>query len=605
MAQTSVRIYKNSGFNAVNIPDSPALLDSLQNFTDCYAIDINQERFLPQIRISAPGGWAAVKDVDYVRVDNFYYFVDNIWMSSGDVAELTLTPDFITSAGGPAALTILDGVTDRVHVTDDSFGLYGADDPYTAPALDMDMLTYVKDYSNASCTTFVETTLNLSEMGWKSDNDSVEALTAFDPTETPDPDTGELKQWVVFPVVDKLEAGTDYKASICGTTKDLVSVYGQGLYVLDNTAHGDQIKKGIGLARSLGIEESISGQFSIPNIFFNATVPDQAGNRKFVTEITGQSHNDFAVGVNFEYGIAVQNKRVYYGSYSPYFLTAGSGSTMSAKAEEIYTGSNAPQVYYCADPRRTGKPYFRFKKLNGIDVNDNHFDFFRGCVPGKEWLSHPMVFNGKSGSILEQMNYKNSRALSELDYRQTHDNLVNTSYGNVFAGTVGAVAQTAQGNIGGGVSSYYNMLWNLSENKRGFDQYKEKFNAQKAIEEQQLNISQNVFVPEVQFPIAPDLFAESTNNGWMVSRTVYKTADIRRIDKILTAYGYKYCKVLEASDFNNRTYFNYVSGSITVGNLPRWWADGIAAQIGTGVRVWHVKPSPTYYASNPVRVVTP
>lgn len=604
MAQTSVRIYKNSGFNAVNIPDSPALLDSLQNFTDCYAIDINQERFLPQIRISAPGGWAAVKDVDYVRVDNFYYFVDSVWMSSGDVAELTLIPDFITSAGGAAALTILDGLTDRVHITNDTFGLYGADDPYTAPALDMDIMSYTEDFSSQGYYTLVETTLDLTAMGVASEGDSVEALTAFDPNEVADPDTGEKKQWVVFPKIDYLTGQTNYSCDIGASNYGLLSINGQGLFLIgdSNGMATKNLKAGIALARALGVEESISGQYSIPKRMITLTDGTPG---IFQSGAKGDTSPFTIPAIPFKYGASVNNNRVYYGKYSPYFLTAGSGSTMSAQAEEIYNGSTAPQVVCVADPRRTGKPYFRFNPLNGKNLSSDPKDFFRGSVAGKEWLSQPMVMNAAKGGLLDQLNYANSRALTDLDKIHNDSNYEANYKMNLGSAIVTAASQGVSGDWGGVASTAGNFVTGVISNWRAQNQYTDKYNAMKAVEEQQMQISQNVFVPSIQFPVAPDLFAEITGNGCMVSRAVYKNADIARIDKILTAYGYKYCKVLEASDFNNRTYFNYVSGSITVGNLPRWWADGIAAQIGTGVRVWHVKPSPTYYASNPVRVVTP
>ena len=604
MALTSVRIYKNSGFNAVNIPDSPALLDSLQNFTDCYAIDINQDRVLPQIRISAPGGFEAVKDVDYVRVGNFFYSVALApYMLEGDVAEMTLTPDFITSAGGPAALTILDGVTDRVHITDDSFGLYGADDPYTAPALDMDIKSYTEDFSSQGFYTLVETTLDLAAMGLKAEGDTVEALTAFDPNEVPDPDTGETKQWVVFPKIDYLGGQTNYSCDIGGSNYGLLSINGQGLFLIGDSGTATQkLKEGIALARALGVEESISGQFSVPKRLIQLT-SGTAG--ELQSGAKGKTEPFTIPSIPFKYGSAVNNNRVYYGKYSPYFLTAGSGSTMSAQAEEIYNGSTAPQVVCVSDPRRTGKPYFRFNPLNGKNLSSDPKDFFRGSVAGKEWLSQPMVMNATKGGLLDQINYANSRALTDLDKIHNDSNYESNYKMNLASAIANSAGSGVSGDYGGIGSAAANFALGVYSNWRAQNQYTEKYNAMKAVEEQQMQISQNVFVPSVQFPVAPDLFAEITGNGCMVSRAVYKNADIARIDKILTAYGYKYSKVLEASDFNNRTYFNYVSGSITVGNLPRWWADGIAAQIGTGVRVWHVKPSPTYYASNPVRVVTP
>lgn len=592
MSQYTCRIYRNSGFNAVNIPDSPALLDTLGNYVDCYALDLNQERFLPIVKIR--GDWASVKDTDYCKVGDFFYFVDDVQMIAGDVAQLTLTPDFITSAGGPGALEILDGVTDRVHVTDDSFGLYGADDPYMSPSLDMDIVSATEDFSSTGFYTFVETTLDLAMMGAWANLDNVPALTCKDTNVTLADGTNP---YVVVPNVEYLAGETNYSVQIAGVNKGLTSLYGQGCYCLgDSSDAGTQaLKKGIALARALGVDESISGIFSIPKRLINSATPGT-----FQSGMQGITES-FTMPVPFRYGSA-NNNRVWYGSYSPYTLTSAGGSSITANAEEIYNGSTNPQVVCVSDPRRSGKPYFRFNPLNGINIQSNAMDFFRGSVAGKEWNNVPLVMTEKSGNLLDRINYDNSRMRADLDYAHNETNKEAFDAVNKLnawtAGIAGGISGTGSGinfgsAISAGVAEYQNNL--------RYSQYQDKYNMQKAIDEQQLKISQNVNVPDVKFPVSPDLFAEITGNGCMVSRAVYKSADISRIDKILTAYGYKYAKVLEASDFTNRTYFNYVSGSITVGNLPRWWADGISAQIGTGVRVWHVKPNHSYYSSNPVR----
>lgn len=611
MSQYTCRLYRNSGFNAVNIPDSPALLDTIGNYVDCYAIELNQERFLPSVRIR--GDWLSCRDADYCKVGDFFYFVNSVTMLSGDVAELSLTPDFITSAGGPAALEILDGVTDRVHVTDDTFGIYGADDPFMAPALDLDIESWTKDFydTGANYYTFLETTLDLGNMGSKSENDVVEALTCKDLNIT-DPDTGE-NPYVVVPVVDHLIGNTEYDLNLFGTTKPLTAVEGQGVYMIDDTTACATIKKGIALARSLGVEESISGQYSIPVEFVSPTMGSVA--TKFATKITGRSFN-FTAPLNFVYDTAVNN-RVFYGSFTPYYLATGAGSTVSVLAEEIYGGSPLPNIVVLADPRRGGKPYFRFNPLNGETVGTDPLDFFRGAVSGKEWQSVPMVMNTKSGGLLDYVKYKNSRNAAAMEWAHAEENndwayknlAVNTAMsggkefisgiGNVKGGRIGS----AIGNVGDMLSTAVGATMSALGQQMKFNQYIDQYNYQRALDMQELKISMNVHTPDVNFPLDPNLFSELTGNGVTVARAKYKAADIRRIDKILTAYGYKYSKLLEASDFSNRTYFNYVSGSISVGNLPGWWANGIAAQINNGVRVWHVKPNHTYYASNPV--VTP
>ena len=175
MAAYNCTLYLNTGFNTINIPDSPALVNGMSSIS-VPALDINQERFLPSVRVRAT--WVQVKDADYCKVGDFYYTIQSITMTSQDVAEISLIPDYITSAGGPAALEILDGLTSRVHVSDDSFGLYGGNDPYMNPAYDMDVISGVYKFGG-TVETFVESTLNLESLGSAWTAGQLEAFTAW------------------------------------------------------------------------------------------------------------------------------------------------------------------------------------------------------------------------------------------------------------------------------------------------------------------------------------------------------------------------------------------------------------------------------------------
>ena len=597
MAQYTCSVWSNSGFNSINIPDSPALLMNMLH-VDYPVIELNQERVLPTVRIRAL--WNNIKDADYCKVGDFYYAVDDVYMTSGDVAVLTLTPDYVTSAGGPAVLNFLDGITERVHVSDDTFGLYGADDPYMAPSLDMDVQTVVKSFAANGSYTFIETTLDLSKIYTNINADTVKAITCKDPNNL-DPDGNEY--YVTVPSVDYSENTTTYYCGVGGISTQLAGTHNQCLYELDDTANSDPYRKAIAHAWVLGLGEALSGQFEIPkDMLVSGSGNVGAPGRK--TSLRGHVGN-YAAAIAFKYGKA-NNNRVFYGGQTPYYLTAASGSTMKANAEEIYSsGLTYPYVSMAVDPRRMGKPYYRFRYLNGID-GDASLDFFRGCVAGKEWLNHPLVFTDKGGSILDQMNFDASMLKMDLSYRQAGENKALADALGGIGGVGSMVGDIATRGGEGFVSAFGTALQTgYNEGMRGvqYKQYQQKILLDKAIETEQFMVSQNVYVPDVRFPVSPDLFSEATGNGYMVNRVVYKAADIARIDKILTAYGYRHSKMLEATDFTNRTYFNYVKASVSVGNLPGWFANGIAAQLSNGVRVWHVQPSPTYYASNPV--VTP
>lgn len=583
-------------------------------------LDLNQERFLSSVRVRA--SWDTVKNADYCKVGDFYYYVDNVMMDSGDVASLSLVPDFVTSAGGPATLNYLDGVTSRVHVTDDTYGKYCEDDPYMAPNYKLEVVSDYFDFSSRDNYTFVETTLNLITMGEHYGTNYSEAITA----KNSDDDSYYVTYPKTYPIGSGESENTDYfvdfPPSTSGATA-LDSPTGMAVYRLDPTlATYDKICNGIQHARDLGVEQSISGQYTVPAVFVQLA-SDSASRMMYLTGKTGVlSAND----TPFEYA-TVKNKRVLYGSYTPYILATAAGNTLKVNAEDIYDGSHTyPTVRYYADPRRTGKPYYRFESLNGLSAST--LDFFRNAVGGAEWRSVPMVFTQKSGSAIDTMNF----AASMMQHQQAIDQaaetysaqreqsiaggllgLISNALGLSSNSTQMAVAGSGSFDVAGksinagaaGVGAGFaggvlQSAYNIENVGRNYNQYKAKMALQKAIETQSFLANQNAVSPTVNFTAHPDLFNEITHNGCVVYRTVYSSADIARIDKILTMYGYKHCKPLAATDFTNRTYFNYVEANVSVANLPRWWADGIAAQISNGVRVWHVKPNSSYYTNNPV-----
>lgn len=598
MAQYTVRVYFQTGFNSVNIPDGPGLLNGDEqtvlpttefSYLDFPSLDLNQERFLPLVRIRT--SWDVIKNADYCRIGDWYYFVNGIRMSSGDVAELSLAPDFLTSLGGVSQLVILDGVTERVHVTDDTFGKYASEDPYMAPAYDMDVQAMTHRFTGDPVT-FVETTLNLQGLGRASLDGDLTASIA----RTTELDGDGNPYTVTYPTVPKLPQGTKYSTELLAGSFDLIDTKSQGLFeVTDDTQiYDDWVREGIAQARSLGIEEAISGQFSIPSDFVSLSK-----NQRFILRSTGQKGVVSITDLPFIFGTA-RNNRIFYGGYTPYTLATAAGNTVTAKAEEIYTGGAAPQVFYTADPRRTGKPYFRFTPMNSISADG--WDLFRNCAAGQQWNSVPLVMTNKSGSFLDQVAFDASQLRRDMAEKFAQQKYYEEEAKNQM-GAVGDVVQnTLDFKLGSAVTSAVSRGTADFDRQNEYNRYRRQSQQERALEEQSFGISQNVYVPSIRFPVDPALFSELTGNGFSVYRTVYKAADIARIDKILTAFGYKHTKLLEPSDFTNRRDFNYVKASVSIGNIPRWWANGIAAQLSGGVRVWHKRPNPAYYTQNPVAV---
>lgn len=598
MAQYTVRVYFQTGFNSVNIPDGPAMLNGNEqtvppttefSYLDFPSLDLNQERFLPLVRIRT--SWDVIKNADYCRIGDWFYFINGIRMSSGDVAELSLTPDFLTSLGGVSQLVILDGVTERVHVTDDTFGKYASEDPYMAPAYEMDVESFTHRFTGDPVT-FVETTLNLQALGRASLNGDLTASIA----RTTELDGDGNPYRVTYPTVPKLPAGTKYSTQLLAGSFNLIDTKSQGLFeVTDDTqVYDDWVREGIAQARSLGIEEAISGQFSIPSDFITLS-----NNQRFILRSTGRKGTVSVTDLPFIFGTA-RNNRIFYGGYTPYTLATAAGNTVTAKAEEIYNGGTAPQVFYTADPRRTGKPYFRFTPMNSISADG--WDLFRNCAAGQQWNSVPLVMTNKSGSFLDQVSFDASQLRRDMAERFAQQKYYEGEAKNQV-GVVGDVVQnTLDFKFGSAATAAISRGTADFDRENEYNRYRRQSQQERALEEQAFGISQNVYVPSIRFPVDPALFSELTGNGFSVYRTVYKAADIARIDKILTAFGYRHTKILEPTDFTNRRDFNYVKASVSIGNIPRWWANGIAAQLAGGVRVWHKRPNPVYYTQNPVAV---
>lgn len=547
-------LFKNTGFNAVNIPDSPALLNSVGSPLTVPALDIVQERFLSSIRVKAT--WAQAQDVDYCKVGDFFYMVDSIRMLNGDVAELSLIPDFITSAGGPGNLIYVDGLTERVHVSNDSYGKYKEYDELMAPAepLQLKKFTVVP---SASFSDLIESTVELVTTG-----SSQTALTYTDSV------SGET---VTVPQNVPLTAPTDWSvggSSVVGFT---------GVFDGGNAT----VKEGVQRARSLGAESAIISHYKLPTTYGTPT-----GTLGWYGQIDG-ADRDQAITLPFSYGTYTpSNLKVLYSDFTKYGLLSVAGNKVEFDPADIYDGGTSPTLRIVSDPRPDGKPYFRYKTYLG----DNSLDmFFTNSVAGANWEQVPLLYTEKSGGAVSRLEFEASQA---VDLKQAYQNATSEIFGGLGSGVGRGVAGGGLGAIAGGVAGVITGGMSAIQMARAYED-------RAKMETLKYATSNLIVRPDLQFPYNADTLRDSLGNGVVCYRYCYSENDLRRVDKILTMYGYKHCKPVEASDFTGRTGFNYVKAhgvEVTAnGILPRWWCEGIAYQLNAGTRVWHVAPTPTLY----------
>lgn len=609
MAQYACRIFLDTGFNAVNVPDTPALLEmSAQNekigYFDATAI-IMQNRFLQSVRIRAT--WESIKDADYIRIGTSdYYFITGMQMLGNDCCELSIMYDFLTSSGGVSTLQILDGVTTRVHVTDDSFGKYTEDDPLTLPAHPLEIQS-VWFQPSITGHTYVEATVNLPQTAGALKG--ISYLT----------DEGET---VTIPTVKELKNFTEYELADNPAGSNPHTM----LYDLNNTDgtsgantlnQQEAVLKGIKRCRELGIEQgAIINQVQIPDAYVSTadfteqTVEVDSELEGEKVTVTDRSILLFrgktgTVQSNIPYSYTgARNNRTNYGAFTPYGLITCSGESCEYQAEDIQDPQNttAPVLRYLADPHTDGKPYFRWRVVNN---NAGDIAFFRNCVTGLQWKQIPLYYKDPSGTAVNTLKYQNSRKITDTQYNLEKNQIFRSTKEGIINDTVQGIASAAEnGNAFGAVvsgigSAIGSGIKYAVNGTQQLDDMYAMYMAKKRSEMSDYLVSNTITAPQINFPYNSELMRDFYGNGCLMYRYKYSSADINRIDKLLTMYGYRYTKVLEASDFTNKQKFNYVECSnVEVTGHPKWMCEGISAMLKSGVRVWHVLPDPTLYNQN-------
>lgn len=567
-------LFKNTGFNAVNIPDSPALLNTVGSPLSVPALEIVQDRWLDSIRVHAT--YSQVMDVDYAKVGDFFYMVEGMHMLNGDTAELYLLPDFITSAGGVGNLTFIDGLTERVHIINDTYGKYPEYDELMAPAEPLEIVGELYGPAIGSEYNFVEATYDLYQAGEKDQNGNFVYDTGMTYTDTA---TGDM---VTAPCNPPLTSVTNFKLKkYNGTT----ATHDNQTAVFDYNSQ--QVKDGIQRGRDLGTEGGIIAQWRVPLLYLDPN--DTTIQNYMYRNIAGcdPSFTMPATGVPFEYA-QVKNLKVLYSPITKFGLMTMAGDKVEFAPADIYqSGAVQPDIIVCSDPRPDGKPYFRYKNY----LNDNGANFYKNCIAGVTWENLPLVYQGKSGTAINRIRF-------EADYQyqveSQNKNIFETIGSGSFAG-LGIGAKTA-GPAGAAISTIIGTVTSAVKSIADVQDWARRAK----IERQKFMINNYVTVPDLQVPYKPEYLRDAYGNDVFAYRYKYSQNDIARIDKILTMYGYKHIKAIEQTDFTNRQDFNYIEarGVQVTGNtnkLPRWWCEGIAAQLEGGTRIWHVAPDPTLY----------
>lgn len=640
-------LYFNTGFNAVNIPDSPQTLNNARSAV-FPAIDIYQARELSTFIIKA--NYADVRDADYLYLQNTsdandfaYYSIQNITMTSMDTAVLHVTMDYILTAGGVANLTFTDGMCERHHVAsaDDTFGKYDESDPYLTPAEMLQIETVAPDFKGADsdkAMTIVESTLDLYGM-YVDANETGGKPVSIDYT-------SKDAEVVTVPMVRPYEKGiSGVKAFMEKATSpyyetqlpqvNFVIPYADQAPLttpdqewslqIDSHHFGDAFS----YVRSLGVESCIIAQYAVPFFMIKDTTFEQwsgtvSGSGAALTAQCGQVENLYGTYklvslstlpfIKTYNNYTVRNKRVFYGDNCKYnIVSIASGNSAEFLPEEIFDYSAQttplnPSIEMRVDPRPEGCPYFRFNVYRNDKTEDM---FFINAVKGLNWQNVPLVYQGGSGSLINQYKFNAQQQMlhenANYQYQSAQLQNIRDNYraaGNIAGDVLGGAGSLLTGDVSGAISAaataatravdmqFVQQAFNMSQ-----EHAQNSYNIQRNAELQNLLIQNNVVAPSMNFPISEGI-RDYVGNTCLVYRTYYSDNDVRRIDKILTMYGYRHTTPITTALLTNRSKFNYVQASgVSVGNatLPKWIRDGIAMQFATGTRIWHQLPDINAY----------
>lgn len=425
-----VKLYYNTGFNTVNVPDKPSLLDQFTS-EEFPALDILQHLFLSNVKIKAR--WDEVIEADYLMLYNdsdsrkvAYYSIQSISMRAVDTAMLNITIDSWLTAGGLDNVTPTDGMTVRHHVAleDDLFGAYCEDDDMLVPSEPLEFYTaeggkeilsgtigpnwgpyyYMYNFREAKpgrqqgSMYLVASTVNLSNMDTVELNSQVEDNYAS--FVVPKPIHAEYA----------VEIGVPSQMSVCSIPG--LKLVPQG----DTGGHNSgitfrwftdascqyygknwtSVKESMSNLRGIGLENCIISSYSVPYEWLgdgmfapsdqHIALINSDGACKYLCGTTKVLSVNGA-GNKYLYDTTIKNKRVLYGKYNAYKIIAlGTGASNEYLPEDLIpnpedvssTAGDAntqPYIVGMSDPRPEGCPMY-----NMVALRNKHLPVLEGTI---------------------------------------------------------------------------------------------------------------------------------------------------------------------------------------------------------------------------------
>lgn len=565
--------YYNTGFDRFNVPDSLSLLKTCESrtFNKCM---LRQNEFIQNITIQ--GGWEQVRDMDYIIAGTAAYFVTGIKMLNEATAQVSIELDSLTTIG-IGNLVIVSAWCKRRHVASDPIFENDINEPFQPRnALKLDEGNEICLGLPYPAWDIIASTVSLSEDDLKEAQEYVDQSTS---TSVTCPKVYPVKN----ETVSFMPTGNDTYAQ---WRIPMTSLYVPPMVGTPNPATG-----GIGKLRALGLENAITGSYSVPvgHVTFEASSDNlSAAEIRGVTQVKDS-------GLNFRFG-SYKNNKVYSGQYTRYTLVnAATGNSGEFIPEEIYANSGNVEVRIFSDPSPSGRCYARPNVYKGSET-----PFYMQAISGPQWLSTPIRFEGEQFSgwaqAMKRYTFSQTSAKANYDYAMTQYGMNFLGSAINAAGSVSADEITPTG-VAGGLMGLASRGLEVEYNKYQYEQQRNQ-NAQATVD---------LARPEIIFP-QTDSMAAYYGHTFLMYRTRMTDSDMQRFDKFLTMYGYAVDEPFDSSALNCRTKFNYLTLSdvqCKIKGEGSYWGksivDAAKSVLEGGVRIWHVLPNAEAFNDNPIK----
>lgn len=624
--QMSITVYFNTGFNSVDIPATPAVLNNAQQKTYNDVYFLREDIDNTQVKIN--DNYNNLVNVDYVRLYNnttnsYSYYFATPHAEARNTTILYLSLDALTTMGGAANLNYISGFQTRGHIKkedDVMFSNIASED--FMPIEEMEQANLKEQKTTGGIDTDLKPVMC---------NIDLEKL-AETPETTMDVINGIVEgQEDAVMYIPRLNVpdqfGTDF------FIKDINSASSHGFSIPNTYAYetrGEQTKSGLQKLYSFG-QLQLQCSYTLPAEWINDYAPKNGSNN------LPDGHYETIIGIeeeqetNIPYkitvpGYTIKNNKCHTMYRFIHLCNVGNGNESIKRPSELYDANNEKiKIVLFSDPAPGGKPYGRFKT-----IKNNHLQF-ADAVSGLCWANNQITTEGASGNIWNAMTYAfQNQALQReqetINFQREYNlnSQVRTGMNMTIpkiAGVGGALAGmnnmpsfsatdilgqiTKMGTQGHFEGTKYLGFMGSFQQAVDLQNFQTEQAQKKIIQQNNENYitalrNENIAAPNVMF--TPEINLGLYGYNYFITYEIkMSNNDIIALDRYFQRYGYNGLhKPLTADCFNARQYYSFVQAfDINIKNEHgmRVRERGIS-QLNNGVRVWKVLPDASYYDLN-------